>query len=175
LKIRANKVGKDTVLAQIIRLVEEAQTSKAPIQKLADRVAAVFVPIVMVIAVITFCVWYFFVPLHATSADNSVFIRALMNMVAVLVVACPCAMGLATPTAIMVASGRGAEQGVLFKSSEAIERAVGLYSCIGLKQYGNTRQANGYRCYRFRSRSSDDFSKLQLLQKGEVSPPSAQL
>ena len=124
LKIRASKVGKDTVLAQIVRLVEEAQTSKAPIQKMVDRVAAVFVPIVIAIAAVTFCIWYFFVPLQTTSAENTVFMRALMNMVAVLVVACPCAMGLATPTAVMVASGRGAEQGVLFKSSEALEHAA---------------------------------------------------
>jgi len=161
LKIRANKVGKDTVLAQIIRLVEEAQTSKAPIQKLADRVAAVFVPIVMVIAVITFCVWYFFVPLHATSADNSVFIRALMNMVAVLVVACPCAMGLATPTAIMVASGRGAEQGVLFKSSEAIERAARVDTVVldktGTVTLGKPTVTD---VIAFDSRSSDELLKI---------------
>jgi Cu+-exporting ATPase len=118
----AAKVGKETALAQIIRLVEEAQTSKAPIQKLADRVSAVFVPIVIGIALTTFLVWYFIIP-APTAADVSPFTRALINMVAVLVIACPCAMGLATPTAVMVGTGRGAEMGILLKSSEALEQA----------------------------------------------------
>jgi Cu+-exporting ATPase len=117
---KATKVGKETALAQIIRLVEEAQGSKAPIQKLADRVSAVFVPVVIVIALLTFLGWYF---LAAPPAQDSILSRALINMVAVLVIACPCAMGLATPTAVMVGSGRGASMGILFRNSEALERA----------------------------------------------------
>jgi Cu+-exporting ATPase len=122
IKFEATKVGKETALAQIIRLVEEAQGSKAPIQKLADQVSAVFVPVVILVALLTFVVWYFFIPLPPGS-DTSAFTRALINMVAVLVIACPCAMGLATPTAVMVGTGKGAEMGILFKSSEALERA----------------------------------------------------
>ncbi|MCA1900053.1 MAG: heavy metal translocating P-type ATPase [Chloroflexi bacterium] len=123
LKFEATKVGKETALAQIIKLVEEAQGSKAPIQKLADQVSAVFVPIVIVIAALTFAGWYFFGPPLPINADVDNFTRALINMVAVLVIACPCAMGLATPTAVMVGTGKGAEIGVLFRNSEALERA----------------------------------------------------
>jgi len=122
LKFEATKVGKETALAQIIRLVEEAQGSKAPIQKLADRVSAVFVPAVIAIAALTFLVWYFLIPLP-TGSDVNLFTRALIYMVAVLVIACPCAMGLATPTAVMVGTGKGAELGILLKSGEALERA----------------------------------------------------
>ncbi|MCI0607839.1 MAG: copper-translocating P-type ATPase, partial [Anaerolineae bacterium] len=118
LKFEATKVGKETALAQIIKLVEDAQGSKAPIQKLADQVSAVFVPVVIAIALLTFAGWYFLAP----QIDDQ-FTRALINMVAVLVIACPCAMGLATPTAVMVGTGKGAESGVLFKNSEALERA----------------------------------------------------
>jgi Cu+-exporting ATPase len=116
LKFEATKVGKETALAQIVKLVEDAQGSKAPIQKLADQVSAVFVPIVIVLALLTFAGWYFF------GAPGN-FTMALINMVAVLVIACPCAMGLATPTAIMVGTGKGAEAGILFRNSEALERA----------------------------------------------------
>jgi Cu+-exporting ATPase len=123
LKFEATKVGKETALAQIIKLVEDAQGSKAPIQKLADQVSAVFVPIVIVIALLTFAGWYFFGPALPAHADVNNFTRALINMVAVLVIACPCAMGLATPTAIMVGTGKGAEVGILFRNSEALERA----------------------------------------------------
>ncbi len=123
LKFEATKVGKETALAQIIKLVEDAQGSKAPIQKLADQVSATFVPIVIVIAALTFAGWYFFGPPLAINADIDNFTRALINMVAVLVIACPCAMGLATPTAVMVGTGKGAEMGVLFRNSEALERA----------------------------------------------------
>jgi len=130
LKFEATKVGKETALAQIIKLVEDAQGSKAPIQKLADQVSAVFVPVVIVIALVTFAGWYFFAP----QSDDQ-FTRALINMVAVLVIACPCAMGLATPTAVMVGSGKGAELGVLFKSSEALERA-GKVSVVVLDKTG---------------------------------------
>ncbi|MEX2143100.1 MAG: heavy metal translocating P-type ATPase [Anaerolineales bacterium] len=119
----ATKVGKATALAQIIRLVEDAQASKAPIQKLGDRVSAIFVPAVLVIALVTFSVWLFLVPAASSAAGNAGFTRALINAAAVLLIACPCAMGLATPTAVMVGTGRGAEMGVLIKSGEALERA----------------------------------------------------
>ena len=114
LKFQATQVGKGTVLAQIVRMVEQAQGSKAPIQRLADRVSAVFVPVVIGIAVLTFLGWYF--------VGDAGFTRSLLNMVAVLVIACPCALGLATPTAIMVGTGKGAENGILIKSSESLER-----------------------------------------------------
>ena len=123
LKFEATKVGRETALAQIIRLVEEAQGSKAPIQKLADQVSAVFVPVVIGIAALTFLGWYFFGPPLPINSDMTAFTRALINMVAVLVIACPCAMGLATPTAVMVGTGKGAEMGILFRTSEALERA----------------------------------------------------
>jgi Cu+-exporting ATPase len=123
LKFEATKVGKETALAQIVKLVEDAQGSKAPIQKLADQVSAVFVPIVIGIAAFTFIGWYFFGPALPINSEIDNFTRALIYMVAVLVIACPCAMGLATPTAIMVGSGKGAEAGVLFRNSEALERA----------------------------------------------------
>jgi P-type Cu+ transporter len=112
---RADRVGRETTLARIIALVEEAQGSRAPIQRLADRVAAVFVPVVLVIAALTFAGWWWLGPEPA-------FVHALTNAVAVLVIACPCAMGLATPTAIMVATGRGAEYGVLVRNAAALER-----------------------------------------------------
>ena len=123
-KFEALKVGRDTALAQVIRLVEEAQGSKAPIQRIADQVSAVFVPVVIGIALVTFLAWYFLAP--PPTGDVSTFTRALINMVAVLVIACPCAMGLATPTAVMVGTGLGASSGILFKSSEALERAGSL-------------------------------------------------
>lgn len=123
LKFEATKVGRETALAQIIKLVEDAQGSKAPIQKLADRVSAIFVPIVIVLAILTFVGWFFLGPSMTADSGNTQLSRALINMVAVLVIACPCAMGLATPTAIMVGTGRGASMGVLIKSSEALERA----------------------------------------------------
>jgi Cu+-exporting ATPase len=119
----ATKVGKETALAQIIHLVEEAQGSKAPIQRLADKVSAVFVPIVIAVALLTFLAWYFLAPALPANTDMNNLTRALINMVAVLVIACPCAMGLATPTAVMVGTGRGASLGILFRNSEALERA----------------------------------------------------
>ena len=122
LRIRATRVGKETALSQIIRLVEETQGSKAPIQKLADRVAGVFVPIVIAIAAATFLYWYFL--------GGAGFTIALINAVAVLVISCPCALGLATPTAIMVGTGRGAKMGILFRNSEALERAHKLDTIV---------------------------------------------
>lgn len=135
LKFEATKVGKETALAQIIKLVEDAQGSKAPIQKLADQVSAVFVPIVIAIALLTFAGWYFFGPVLPVNSEIDNFTRALINMVAVLVIACPCAMGLATPTAIMVGTGKGAEAGILFRNSEALERA-GKVSIVILDKTG---------------------------------------
>ncbi|KIV51742.1 ATPase P [Aneurinibacillus migulanus] len=114
LKIKATKIGKETALAQIIRVVEEAQGSKAPIQRIADKISGVFVPIVVGIALVVFFIWYFWV----TPGD---FASALEKLIAVLVIACPCALGLATPTSIMAGSGRAAEAGVLFKGGEHLE------------------------------------------------------
>jgi Cu+-exporting ATPase len=131
IKFEATKVGKETALAQIIRLVEEAQGSRAPIQKLADKVSAIFVPAVIAIAILTFLTWYFMIPLFYNWLGNdSVFTTALINTVAVLVIACPCAMGLATPTAVMVGTGKGAELGILLKSGEALERAGTVQTVI---------------------------------------------
>jgi Cu+-exporting ATPase len=121
LKAQALRVGTDTTLAQIIRLVEQAQASKAPIQRLADRVSAVFVPAVIGVATLTFLGWYIVAP--PPSPGNTVLAEAMIHAVAVLVIACPCAMGLATPTAVMVGTGRAAEGGILFKSGEALETA----------------------------------------------------
>jgi len=113
----ATKVGRDTMLSQIIRMVQEAQGSKAPIQRLADYISSIFVPTVISIGLVTFILWYIF-----GSAETR-FTFALLNFIAVLIIACPCAMGLATPTAIMVGTGKGAEQGILFKNAESLERA----------------------------------------------------
>lgn len=122
-KVKVKKVGKDTLLSQIIQLVEKAQETKAPIQKMADQISAVFVPIVIGVALLTFVLWLFIDPSASNMSGTTGFTRALINMVAVLVIACPCAMGLATPTAIMVGTGKGAEAGILFRSGEALERA----------------------------------------------------
>lgn len=122
IEMRAESVGGDTVLAQIIRLVEEAQGSKAPIQNIADRISAWFVPAVILAAILTFVLWYFFF-----GATLSV---ALMTATAVIVIACPCALGLATPTAIMVGTGRGAELGVLIKGGEPLEAASSIDTVV---------------------------------------------
>lgn len=122
-RFRATRVGADTVLAQIVRMVREAQGTKAPIQKLSDRVAAVFVPVVIVIALVTFAVWLRFGPEPQA-------VRALAAAVTVLIIACPCAMGLAVPTAVMVATGRGAEQGVLIKGGDILQRAAELDTIV---------------------------------------------
>ncbi len=120
-RFEATKVGKDTVLAQIIQLVEDAQGSKAPIQKIADQVAGVFVPVVLAIAAATFLVWTF--------GDYNL-TNGIISAVAVLVIACPCALGLATPTAIMVGTGKGAENGILIKSGEHLEKAYRLTTVV---------------------------------------------
>jgi len=120
---KTTRIGKDTVLAQIIKLVEEAQGSKAPIQRLADTIAAYFVPVVIAIATITFIVWYIWGPSPSLTF-------ALLNFVAVLIIACPCALGLATPTAIIVGTGKGAESGILIRTGEALETAHKIKSII---------------------------------------------
>lgn len=114
LRIQATGVGQDTALAQIIRLVRQAQGSKAPIQRIADRAASIFVPAIIAIAIITFALWWII---------GGSFVPAMIRMVAVLVIACPCSLGLATPTAVMAGTGRGAFMGILFKNSEALEKA----------------------------------------------------
>lgn len=121
-KFRATKVGKETTLAQIIKLVEEAQVSKAPIQRIADKVVAYFVPIVVVVALVTFLVWYFW--------QGSAFLFALTAFIAVLVIACPCALGIATPTAIMVGTSKGAENGILIKGGQYLEKARQLSALV---------------------------------------------
>lgn len=123
IKIKATKVGKETALSQIIRVVEQAQGSKAPIQRMADQISGIFVPIVVGIAVLTFLIWFFFVdPGNVTSA--------LETFIAVIVIACPCALGLATPTSIMAGSGRAAESGILFKGGEHLEVTQSLDTVV---------------------------------------------
>ena len=122
-RFRATRVGKDTMLAQIIRLVQQAQGSKAPIQRLADTVSGYFVPAVIFIAIATFVVWFDFGPAPALTA-------AMVSAVAVLIIACPCALGLATPLSVMVSTGKGAEQGILIRSAEALETAHKLDTII---------------------------------------------
>jgi Cu+-exporting ATPase len=122
-RFEATKVGEETALRQIMRMVEEAQGSKAPIQRLADRISSVFVPAVIGVAAVTFAVWLLFGPEPALTF-------ALLNTVAVLIIACPCAMGLATPTSIMVGTGKGAESGILVKGGEALESAHKLDAVV---------------------------------------------
>jgi Cu+-exporting ATPase len=115
LKVKATKVGRDSVLAQIIKVVEEAQGSKAPIQRLADQISGIFVPIVVGIAIVTFLIWFIWI-------SPGEFATVLEKLIAAFVIACPCALGLATPTSIMAGSGRAAEYGILFKGGEHLER-----------------------------------------------------
>lgn len=121
--MKATKVGRDTALAQIIKVVEDAQGTKAPIQRLADKISGVFVPIVIGIAILTFLVWLFLV-------EPGNFTQALEVLIAVLVIACPCALGLATPTSIMAGSGRAAEFGILFKGGEHLEQTQGINTVV---------------------------------------------
>ena len=132
-KFRATKVGADTALAQIVRLVEDAQGSKAPVQRFADSISAVFVPAVVVASFITFLVWVFAVPTFvdpAFYATVTPFVKALLAATSVIVIACPCALGLATPTAIMVGTGKGAENGILIKSGDALETAYKIKAIV---------------------------------------------
>jgi len=165
LRFEATKVGRETALAQIIRLVEEAQGSKAPIQKLADQVSAVFVPVVILVAALTFAAWYFLVPAIFPNYQftDSQFTTALINMVAVLVIACPCAMGLATPTAVMVGTGKGAELGVLFRNSEALERA-GRVSVVVLDKTGTITKGQPAVTDIVINDQYSEFSKNELLR-----------
>src|SRR5699024_10776498 len=159
LQINATKVGKDTALAQIVKVVEEAQGSKADIQRLADKISGVFVPIVVLIAVITFLVWYFivtpvdfrsslipmismlFVPIVLLLSFITFLVlyfivtpgdfrSSLIPMISILVIACPCALGLATPTSIMAGSGRAAEMGMLFKGGEHLENTQSIDTVV---------------------------------------------
>jgi Cu+-exporting ATPase len=132
-KFRATKVGKDTALAQIVKLVEDAQGSKAPVQRFADRISAIFVPAVISIALLTFVVWLLVVPRFVDASFYTAatpFVKALLAGVAVIVIACPCALGLATPTAIMVGTGKGAENGILIKSGDALETAYKIKAIV---------------------------------------------
>jgi Cu+-exporting ATPase len=132
LEIEVTEVGPNTALSQIMKLVADAQATKAPVQKLADRISGVFVPIVIVVAIVVFAVWMIL------TGDVS---RSMSSAVAVLIIACPCALGLATPTAIMVGSGRGAEMGVLFKNAQVFERAKGVDTVVFDKTGTLTRGA----------------------------------
>lgn len=151
-KFRATKIGGDTVLANIVRMVEQAQGSKAPIQRLADVIASYFVPVVMSLATLTFVVWFFFGP-----APSLTF--ALLNFVAVLIIACPCALGLATPTAIMVGTGRGAEHGILIKGGESLETAHKISTIVFDKTGTLTKGLPSVTDIA----ANDDFSEDQLL------------
>ncbi|HUL39902.1 MAG TPA: heavy metal translocating P-type ATPase [Methanomassiliicoccales archaeon] len=130
LKARATRVGADTALSQIVRLVEEAQGSKAPVQRLADKVAGIFVPVVILIAIVTFLLWYFWAYGLFESMPAPQFVFSLTAFISVMVIACPCALGLATPTAIMVGTGKGAEMGILIKSGEALEIAGNVQTIV---------------------------------------------
>ncbi len=160
LVIEAQRVGRDTVLAQIIRLVEKAQASKAPIQALADRVAAWFVPLVILLAAATLIGW---LTIGAASLP-----AAILNMIAVLVIACPCALGLATPTAIMVGAGRGAEAGILFRDSEALERA-GALTAVLLDKTGTVTQGKPTVVEITPAPQSDERTLLQFSASAEAS------
>jgi Cu+-exporting ATPase len=170
IKFEATKVGRDTALAQIVRLVQQAQGSKAPVQRLADQISAVFVPAVIGLAALTFVGW---LVLGANLPANLALQRALINTVAVLVIACPCAMGLATPTAVMVGMGKGAAQGILFKNSESLQRA-GQVNVVVLDKTGTITRGrpevtdvvlNGWRG------SQDDLLRLAAsAEKGSEHP-----
>ena len=153
-------MGKDTALANIIRLVEQAQGSKAPIQALADKVSAIFVPAVLVIAALTFVGWLLI--------GHASFETALINAISVLVIACPCALGLATPTAIMVGMGKGAENGILFKSSAALEKAAEITTVV-LDKTGTITQGKPQvtDVSDFRFQISDSDALLQLAASAE--------
>ena len=135
-KMRATRLGKDSVLAHIIKMVEEAQGSKAPVQRLADQVAGIFVPIVIGFASLAFIVWWIWGDSLAALPTNP-FLFAMMIFISVMIIACPCALGLATPTAIMVGTGRGAELGVLIKGGEILEQMQRIDTVV-FDKTGNT-------------------------------------
>ena len=151
-RFEATKIGKDTTLARIVRLVEEAQGSKAPVQRLADIIASYFVPIVIGIAIVTFLVWFF-------AGPSPTLTYAFLNFVAVLVIACPCALGLATPTAIIVGTGKGAEHGILIRSADTLERAHKINAVL-LDKTGTLTKEN---------RRSRILSLRQVIQKTKSS------
>src|SRR5690606_30663312 len=122
-RFRATHLGADSVLARIVRLMRDAQGSRAPIQRLADRISGIFVPVVISIAILTFVVWF-------VAAETAPLIPAFAAAVAVLIIACPCAMGLAVPTAVMVSTGKGAQLGVLIKGGEALQRAGSITTVV---------------------------------------------
>ena len=162
---RAIKVGSDTMLSQIITLVQEAQGSKAPIQRLADLISSYFVPIVLMLAIATFVVWYVFGP-------TPVLLFALLNTVAVLIIACPCAMGLATPTAIMVGTGKGAENGILIRDAQSLETAQKVNTVIfdktGTLTYGKPTVTDTISVTEF-SISNFQFSINSQISKSKLS------
>ncbi|HOU40794.1 MAG TPA: heavy metal translocating P-type ATPase [Promineifilum sp.] len=166
LTVEAGKVGRDTMLAQIIRMVESAQGSKAPIQRVVDRVAAYFVPAVILLALLTFAVWLL---------AGAGFVPALLRLIAVLVIACPCAMGLATPTSIMVGIGKGAEAGILFKNSAALEEAHRL-NAIVLDKTGTITRGEPAVTAVVTDHDRDQRSvvgELQAVASGAAAPPPA--
>jgi len=158
-------VGRETALAQIIRLVQEAQGSKAPIQAVADRVAAVFVPTIIVVALITFGLWW------VLGGD---FVPAMIRLVAVLVIACPCALGLATPTAIMAGTGKAAEHGILFKNSTALEQATALTTIVldktGTITEGKPRVSDIVALSDYADRPQDLLQLAASVEKGSEHP-----
>ena len=159
---KAQKIGEETLLSQIIKLVKEAQSSKAPIQRLADIVSSYFVPAVLILAIITFVFWYF-------NASSNNLITAMLNAISVLIIACPCAMGLATPTAVMVSTGIGAQNGILIKDASSLEllgkvKAI-VFDKTGTLTYGQPdildiliKNKNS------RFKSQNDNSKLKIIQ-----------
>jgi Cu+-exporting ATPase len=154
---RVARVGEETVLSQIIRLVQEAQGSKAPIQRLADRISAVFVPVVLSIAIATFVIWFDFGPPPA-------YLLGLVAAVTVLIIACPCAMGLAVPTAVMVSTGRGAERGVLIRRGEALER-TGRIDVVVFDKTGTVTEGRpAVRSVQLANRDSLDLDEARVLQ-----------
>jgi Cu+-exporting ATPase len=159
-RFRAEKIGKETVLAQIIKLVEEAQTQKAPIQRMADKIVNWFVPIVVVIALISFIVWYFI--------QGNPFLFALTALVSVLVIACPCALGIATPTAIMVGTSKGAENGILIKGGEYLEKVRELDTLVfdktGTLTKGKAEVTNIIGIQNSKFKNQNDNSKFKILQ-----------
>lgn len=154
--IRAEKVGSDSFLQQVIRMVQEAQGSKAPIQKLADKVAGIFVPVVLAIAVVTFLLWFFLVP-------EQKFLQAMLAFINVLIIACPCSLGLATPTAIMAGTGRGARMGILIKDAIGLER-MGKIDHIVFDKTGTLTQGKPQITQVF---ASSDYSRERILSLAE--------
>ncbi len=160
LRVKATSVGSHTVLSSIIKVVEEAQGSKAPIQRLADQISGIFVPIVVGIAALTFIITYFFV--------GAEFVTALENTIAVLVIACPCALGLATPTSIMAGSGRAAEMGVLFKTAEALEQTRAVETII-FDKTGTITKGKPVITNFYVNRAFDEQEVIRLIAQAEKS------